>query len=85
MLDDYAGSYFAAFYAGKDYLLVASGEGLIRLSPRGELMWRATDLGIDGVVVNVIEGSLIRGEGEWDPPGGWRRFVLRLDTGELVS
>ena len=79
------GSYFAAFYGARDYLLVASGEGLVRLSPRGEVMWRASELGVDGVLVNVIEDSLIRGEGEWDPPGGWRQFVLRLDSGELVS
>jgi hypothetical protein len=79
------GSYFAAFYAARDYLLVASGEGLLRLSSRGEVMWRASELGIDGVLVKVIEDSLIKGEGEWDPPGGWRPFVLRLDSGELVS
>src|SRR5258708_39443913 len=30
-------SYFAAFYAAKDYLLVSSGEELLRLSPQGEL------------------------------------------------
>jgi hypothetical protein len=79
------GSYFTAFYTAKDYLLVASGEGLLRLSSNGEVMWRASQLGIDGVLVKVIEDSLIKGEGEWDPPGGWRPFVLRLDSGELVS
>jgi hypothetical protein len=78
------GSYFAAFYAAKDYLLVASGEGLLRLSSSGEVMWHASQLGIDGVLVKVIEDSLVKGEGEWDPPGGWRPFVLRLDSGELL-
>jgi hypothetical protein len=78
------GSYFAAFCAAKECLLIASGEGLLRLSPRGEVMWRASELGIDGVLVKVIENSLVKGEGEWDPPGGWRPFVLRLDSGELV-
>jgi len=78
------GSYFAAFYAAEDYLLVASGEGLLRLSSRGELMWRAPQLGIDGVLVKGVKDSLVKGEGEWDPPGGWRPFILRLDSGELV-
>ncbi len=78
------GSYFGAFYAAKDFLLVASGEGLLRLSPRGEVIWRASELGIDGVLVSMIEDSLVKGEGEWDPQGGWRPFVLRLDSGELV-
>jgi len=79
------GSYFAAFYAAQDYLLVASGEGLLRLSSRGEVMWRASGLGIDGVLVSMVEDSLVKGDGEWDPPGGWRPFVLRLDSGEMLG
>jgi hypothetical protein len=78
------GSYFGAFYAAEDYLLVASGGGLLRVSSRGEVMWRATELGVDGVLVKVIDDSLVKGEGEWEPPGGWRPFILRLDSGELV-
>ena len=77
-------SYFAAFCAAKDYLLVASGVELLRLSPRGEVMWRAPKLGIDGVVVNGVEEGLVSGEGEFDPPGGWRPFVVRLDSGKSV-
>lgn len=75
------GSYFGAFYAAEDYLLVASGAGLLRLSSGGEVMWRAPQLGVDGVLVKVIEDSLVKGEGEWDPPGDWRPFVLRLRLG----
>jgi hypothetical protein len=80
------GSYFAAFYVARDHLLVASGGGLLRLSSNGEVMWRVPGLGLDGVLVSVVENSLVKGSGEWwDPPGGWRPFVLRLDSGELVS
>ena len=77
--------YFGAFYATQDYLLVASGESLLRLSPDGEVLWRAPDLGLDGVVVTSVENGTIQGEGEWDPPGGWRHFAARLDSGELIA
>lgn len=42
------------------------------------------DLGLEGVIVNSVEDGIVRGEGEWDPPGGWRPFSLRLDTGQFV-
>jgi hypothetical protein len=51
------GSYFAAFYTGKDYLLVASGQELLRLAPQGEVMWRASELGVDGVIVTGVEAA----------------------------
>jgi len=73
--------YFGAFYAGTDYLLVASGQSLLRLSPKGDVLWTVSDLGLDGVIVKSVENNVIRGEGEWDPPGGWKPFELRLDSG----
>src|ERR1039458_1133610 len=36
--------YFGAFHAGHDYLLVASGEGLLRLSPRRKSPWGGANL-----------------------------------------
>jgi hypothetical protein len=78
-------AYFSAFHAGPEYLLVVSGEGVLRLDPDGEVLWKASDLAIDGVTVESIEGGLIKGSGDWDPPGGYRPFVIRLDSGESVS
>jgi hypothetical protein len=77
--------YFESFYAGEDYLLVASGESLLRLLPDGKVLWRTPALGLDGVVVTSVENGIIRGEGEWDSPGGWKPFALRLDSGELFA
>jgi hypothetical protein len=77
--------YFSHFYAGQDYLLAASGESLLRLAPDGKVFWSTPNLGIDGVVVKSVENGLIQGEGEWDPPGGWKPFALRLDSGELLA
>jgi hypothetical protein len=78
-------SYFGAFYATPDYLLAASGESLLRLAPDGSVLWTAPGLGLDGVVVHSVEGGIIHGSGEWDPPGGWRPFAVRLDSGEAVA
>ena len=78
------GDYFGAFYADADYLLVASGQSLLRLSPDGDVLWTTPDLGLDGVIVKSVENNVISGEGEWDPPGGWEPFEVRLDSGWLL-
>ena len=77
--------YFGKFYASHDYLLAASGECLLRISPDGKVLWCASSLGLDGVEVTSVEDGTIQGQGEWDPPGGWKPFALRLDSGELIA
>jgi len=78
------GSYFANFYATKEYFLVASGCGLLRFSPVGEVLWKTSGLALDGVVVKHVNEDRVTGEGEWDPPSGCKPFVLRLDSGERI-
>lgn len=78
------GDYLGAFYAGVDYLLVASGQSLLRLSTNGNVLWTTPNLGLDGVIVKSVDKNVICGEGEWDPPGGWEPFELRLDSGRLL-
>jgi hypothetical protein len=78
------GSYFGHFYPAEECLLVASAERLSRIEPSGSLLWRSDPLGIDGVIVDQIRDGIIKGEGEWDPPGGWRPFRVRLSTGQLL-
>jgi hypothetical protein len=77
-------TYFGSFFATSECLIAASGERLWRLSPSGLVLWTSQQLGLDGVVVNAIENGLIKGEGEWDPPGGWRPFAISLDLGVPV-
>lgn len=77
--------YFGAFYSGTNYLLVATAECLIRLSPDGRVQWKTPNLGLDGVVVTSVENGKIHGEGEWNPPGAWKPFAMRLDSGELIT
>jgi hypothetical protein len=38
----------------------------------------------DGVVVVAIDDNVVLGQGEWDPPGGWRPFQVSLESGETL-
>ncbi len=78
-------SYFGHFYPGDEWLIIAPGYKLLRIGPTGSVEWKTEDLGLDGVIVDTIEDNLIKGLGEWDPPGGWRPFHVRLDTGENIA
>jgi hypothetical protein len=42
------------------------------------------ELGIDGVLVNQIDENFIHGDGEWEPPGGWKPLHLRADSGRFA-
>lgn len=77
-------SYFGRLYPNEDFLLVASASRLLKIIPNGELVWTSPEIGIDGVQVNRIDNGVIYGEGEWDPPGGWKPFSLRITSGDLV-
>ena len=79
------GCYFSAFTLLDDRLLAASGHGIVCLLPDGALAWRNDELGVDGVIVHDVAEGTISGDGEWDPPGGWRSFHVSLVTGEAVA
>ena len=51
----------------------------------GSLLWTSEELGIDGVVVNDFDHDIIRGDGEWDPPGGWRPFAVNANNGKIIA
>lgn len=78
-------SYFGHLYTTPEYLLVASAACVTRFNRRGELNWTSEPVGLDGVVVDNAGPPVVSGEGEWDPPGGWRPFALNADTGALVG
>jgi hypothetical protein len=75
------GSYFGQLYPTDEYLLVASGERLFRMEVDRSILWTSAPLGIDGVVVHEAGPDVIRGEGEWDPPGGWQPFTVMAADG----
>jgi hypothetical protein len=77
--------YYGHLFAMEDVLLVTDARTVLRLNVGGAILWRSGWIGIDGVTIEAVEQGIIRGEGEWDPPGGWKPFRLSLETGERVS
>lgn len=77
--------YFGHLYVAGESLLAASGQSLFCFRPGRVLAWQSEWLGVDGVLVNSVDQGIISGEGEWDPPGGWRPFSVRLEDGKPVS
>jgi hypothetical protein len=77
--------YFGHLYSSDNLLLVATASELICLDERGVQLWKQSGLAIDGVVVDQIEQGVVLGQGEWDPPGGWRAFRVSLKTGQRVA
>ena len=75
------GSYFAQFHPFNNHVLAASGERLFKIGTNGSLLWKTARIGIDGVKVNSVCKGVIKGEGDWDPPDGWRPFAIDLETG----
>ncbi len=77
-------SYFGHLYPTPEFLLIASGERLLRMEPDRSIRWTSDFLGIDGVIVHDGSLSIICGEGEWDPPGGWKPFAVSAADGTVV-
>jgi hypothetical protein len=77
--------YIGHLYPVGAQLLIADATRLISVDARGERLWTSDRLGIDGVVVDAVHGGIITGQGEWDPPGGWRPFRVSLESGELTT
>ena len=76
VIDVACDGYFGHLYPLDEHLLVATASELICLGTDGDTRWRRDDLGIDGVIA---------GQGEWDPPGGWRPFRLGLADGHALA
>jgi hypothetical protein len=79
------GNYFGHLYTHNDLLLIASADRLFCLHADGRIKWISEEVGIDGVIVATIDDKFIDGEGEWDPPGGWKSFRLEANSGKLVQ
>ena len=76
--------YFGSFEIDGDDIFVATDSCLLKIKLSGELIWTSEVLGVDGVVITSITGPEIRGDGEWDPPGGWEPFVIDRETGRKI-
>lgn len=84
--------YFGHMYDGGDFenlptkfsVLVTSASEALAFSRTGELLWVRENLGIDGVLLYAADSTQIDGEGEWDPPDGWRKFSVSADSGTVL-
>lgn len=73
--------YFGHLYAEADFFYIADACGIYCIDQDASVRWHNNNLGIDGVIINAFSETTISGSGEWDPPGGWREFVLDRFTG----
>ena len=77
--------YFGHLYFNEDLFYVADSAGINCISKNASIRWQNKNLGIDGVIINDFTNDKIAGSGEWDPPGGWRTFILDNRTGSLIE
>lgn len=77
--------YFCGLHPGDGWLLIASGTNVTRMDQAGQVMWRSARLAIDGVIIERVASGVVEGQGEWDPPGGWKAFRIRLADGKVAS
>jgi hypothetical protein len=75
--------YFGHLYLDNGLFYVADADGITCINQQGEILWDNHQLGIDGVTIESFSADRISGSGEWNPPGGWRKFILEKKTGEL--
>lgn len=73
--------YFGQLYFDADLFYIADAGGLYCIDKNGTIRWQNNNLGIDGVFISEFNENKITGSGEWDPPGGWRDFILDKATG----
>lgn len=77
--------YFSQIRIDNNRIYVADACGIYCLDSNGDISWHQKDLGIDGVIINQFTDSLIIGEGEYDPPGGWIPFKIDIKSGSKIN
>jgi hypothetical protein len=76
--------YFGHQYLYENYFYVSDAGGLYCIDMYGYIRWENSNLGIDGVIIDSFTDNKIFGRGEWGPPGGWRDFVLDIESGVSI-
>ena len=77
--------YFGHLYYDTDSFYIADAGGLYCMHKNASICWHNNGLAIDGVIIKEFTENKITGSGEWDPPGGWRNFILDRHTGVIIS
>lgn len=73
--------YFGHLYFDRDVFYVADAGGLYCVDKNASINWQNNNLAIDGVIIKEFGENKISGSGDWDPPDGWRDFILDKQTG----
>jgi hypothetical protein len=77
--------YFGHLYYNREFFYITDSGGVFCIDKAGSLIWQNNNLGIDGVIINEFTDGKILGSGEWDPPGGWRDFILDNKPGLITK
>lgn len=84
-LDDFVGHLYPVPHLLDDRLsenvLVTTYKYVFLLNIAAGMVWQSPICGLDGVLIHHINDGVIYGDGEWDPPGGWKPFKLSLASG----
>lgn len=75
--------YFGHLYFDQDVFYVTDSEQAYCITKEAIILWESEAVGLDGVIIDHFMDHEIHGSGEWDPPGGWKDFVLDRQTGKL--
>ncbi|MCS3797847.1 hypothetical protein [Niastella sp. OAS944] len=77
--------YFGHLYFNENLFYVTGSGSIYCIDERGNLIWKNSSLGVDGILIERFNENRIYGNGECDPPGGWQDFVLDNATGEPIK
>jgi outer membrane protein assembly factor BamB len=74
--------YFGHLYINEDHIYVTAAGTIYSIDRTGKVIWSNNNIGVDGIIIEQFTSTEISGSGEWDPPGGWKDFVLDKKTGQ---
>jgi outer membrane protein assembly factor BamB len=77
--------YFGHIYIDDNRLFISDAGCIYCFNDKGKMLWQNKILGIDGVFISNFRDEVIVGSGQWDPPDGWKDFVLNKETGYKIG
>lgn len=78
--------YFGYFYVYKDMLFIASGVGITAYNKELKVIWKNSDLAVDGVIIygESKDGKYLEISCEMNPPGDWQKKIIDISTGNEI-
>lgn len=77
--------YFGYFEKNSDVLYALGCSNIIAFDKCARMIWISENIAIDGIIFQEIENDIMRVECEMDPPEGWGRRKLDINTGKIVE